>query len=125
MALDYLTKWTGASAARRCNKQVASDFIYHQIVRRYGCPLEIVTDQGSHFVNKLVSELLLKMSVKHQRVSPYYPQANGLVEKTNGILIGRITKVVIDARKKWDNYVNDALWAYQTAYKLTTSYTPF
>jgi transposase InsO family protein len=92
---------------------------------RYGCPLEIVTDQGGHFVNDVLKELLQRMSVKHRRASPYYPQANGLVEKTNGILIGIIAKVVDGQRKKWDQHVGEALWAYRTAHKLATGYTPF
>jgi len=72
-------------AVKHCNKKVAAEFIFNQIIYRYGCPFEIVTDQGSHFVNEVVVGLMQKMSVKHRRLSPYYPQANGLVEKTNGI----------------------------------------
>jgi hypothetical protein len=37
---------------------VAADFIYNQIICRYGCPLEIITNQGSHFINDVVKELL-------------------------------------------------------------------
>jgi hypothetical protein len=51
-------------------------------------------------VYKVLSELLCKMSIKHKRASPYYPQANGLVEKTNGILAGIIGKVVQGERRK-------------------------
>jgi transposase InsO family protein len=93
----------------KVDKHVAVDFIYNQMVYRYGCPLEIITDQGSHFVNEVVKELLDKLSVKHRRASPHYPQANGLVEKTNGILARIIAKIVEGERKRWDLYVGRRL----------------
>jgi transposase InsO family protein len=125
VATDYLTKWSEAAAVKKCTQDVAADFLYNQVICQYGCPLEVITDQGSHFTSGVVTKLLSKLSVKHRRVTPYYPQANGMVEKTNGILTGIIAKVILDKRNTWDNHVGEALWAYRTAYKLTTGYTPF
>jgi len=95
------------------------------VICRYGCPLEVVTDQGSHFTSGVVTKLLSKLSVKHRRVTPYYPQANDMVEKTNGILTRIIAKVILDKQCTWDDHVGEALWAYRTAYKTVTGYTPF
>jgi hypothetical protein len=125
VATDYLTKWAEAAPVRKADKHVATEFIYKQVVRRYGCPSEIITNQGSHFVNEVVKELLEKLLVKYRRASPYYPQANELVEKTNGILAGIIAKIVEGEKKRWDLHVGDTLWAYRTAHKLPTGYTPF
>lgn len=125
VATDYLSKWAEAAPVKNCNQKTAADFIYNQVICRYGCPLEIVTDRGSHFVNELLSTLMRKLSVKHRRASPYYPQANGLVEKTNGIIIGIIGKVVLEKRREWDLHVSEALWAYRTAHKNATGFTPF
>lgn len=125
VATDYLTKWSEARATKRNTEAVAVDFFNNQVVCRYGIPLEIVTDQGSHFTGGMVTELLKKLSVKHRRTTPYYPKANGLVEKTNGILADIIAKMILDKRRTWDEHLREALWAYRTSYKLTTNYTPF
>ena len=125
VATDYLTKWSEAWATKRNSEAVAVDFLYNQIVCRFGISLEVVTDQGSHFMGGVVTELLKKLSVKHRRTTPYYLQANGLVEKTNGILAGIIAKVILDKRQTWDEHLGEALWAYRTMYKLTTGFTPF
>jgi hypothetical protein len=45
VATDYLTKWAEATAVSKADKLIAAEFIYNQIVCRYGCPLEIVTDR--------------------------------------------------------------------------------
>jgi hypothetical protein len=76
-------------------------------------------------MNDLIKELLQRMSVKHQKATPYYPQANRLVEKSNGIICGIITKLVKDNCKQWDQHGGEALWAYRTAHKLPIGYTPF
>jgi hypothetical protein len=73
VATDYLTKWIEAAAVKKNTREVVVDFLFNQIVCHYGCPLEIVSDQGSHFVNDLIQELLQSMSVKHQKATPYYP----------------------------------------------------
>jgi hypothetical protein len=58
VATDYLTKWTEVAVVRHNTKHEVADFFFNQIVCRYGCPLEIVSDQGSHFINEVVQELL-------------------------------------------------------------------
>jgi transposase InsO family protein len=99
VATDYMTKWAEALSVKKATQTVASDFIFHHIVCRFGCPLEIVTDQGSHFVNGVVTDLINRLSVKHWRTTSYYPQVNGLVKKTNGILCDIIAKMIQDKRK--------------------------
>jgi transposase InsO family protein len=119
VATDYLTKWAEAATIRKNTKEVVTNFVYNQIVYRYGRPLEIVTDRGSHFVNELVTALLQRLSVKHRQASLHYPQANGLVKKTNGILTRIIEKIILENRRTWDEHIREALWAYWTAYKLS------
>lgn len=41
----------------------------------------IVSDQGSHFVNKLIQEINTTMLVKHHFTTPYSLLANGSVER--------------------------------------------
>ena len=98
VATDYMTKWAEALLMKRAIQIVASDFIFHHIVCKFGCPLEIVTNQGSHFINGVATNLFNRLSVKHRRTTSYYPQANGLVKKTNGILCNIIAKMVQDKR---------------------------
>jgi hypothetical protein len=57
VAMDYMTKWAEALPVKRATQTVASDFIFHHIVCRFGCPLEIITDRGSHFINGIVTNL--------------------------------------------------------------------
>ncbi|MCO5602918.1 hypothetical protein L7F22_057058 [Adiantum nelumboides] len=54
-----------------------------------------------------------------------YPQSNGLVEKANGLIAGIIRKMVESKPKRWDNFLDGAIWAYRTTYRDATRFTPF
>ncbi|KAF4804604.1 hypothetical protein TURU_006383 [Turdus rufiventris] len=49
-------------------------------------PQEIQSDNGSHFTAKIVQDWAKDEGVKWVFHTPYYPQANGIVEMTNGLL---------------------------------------
>ena len=50
---------------------------------RYGLPLPIASDDGPQFVSKIFTEYLESNGIKHRRVTPLLPQANGEIERKN------------------------------------------
>lgn len=70
---------------------------------RFGCPKELVSDRGTHFVNDVIKELTTKFKIKHRLTTPYHPRANGQTEKTNGILCKIITKTIQGSMTDWDS----------------------
>ncbi|MCO5596833.1 hypothetical protein L7F22_050903 [Adiantum nelumboides] len=94
-------------------------------IERFGTPLEILSDRGPGFRADLLDALLENLSIKHVHSTPYYPQCNGLVEKTNGVLCKIITKHVRDRPQDWDKHLTAALWAYRTSFKVFTQFTPY
>jgi len=54
-------------------------FIFNHIITRFGVPQAIVTDDGSHFRNHMMSELSAKLGFGHENSTPYYPQENDQV----------------------------------------------
>ncbi|MCO5614044.1 hypothetical protein L7F22_068324 [Adiantum nelumboides] len=92
---------------------------------RFGTPLEIVSDNGPGFRRGLLTELCEELKISHRHSTTYYPQSNGLVEKANGIIAGIIRKMVESKPKRWDNFLDGAIWAYKTTYRDATQFTPF
>ncbi|MCO5583599.1 hypothetical protein L7F22_037512 [Adiantum nelumboides] len=92
---------------------------------RFGTPLEIVSDNGPGFRRGLLTEVCEELKISHRHSTPYYPQSNGLVEKDNGIIAGIIRKMVESKPKRWDNFLDGAIWAYRTTYRDATQFTPF
>ena len=125
VAIDYVTKWIEAVATKTDNANTIATFLYENIITRFGCPKELVSDCGIHFINSTIAALTTKYEIKHRKTTPYHPRANGQTEKTNGILCKILTKTIFGAGIDWDTKLFVALWAYRIAYKVTTNAMPF
>jgi hypothetical protein len=73
---------------------VFAKFLYEHIVTRFGCPLTIVTDQGSHFNNDAIKYFTNHFILRHANFIVYYPLRNGHVESTNEVFGTLLTKLV-------------------------------
>ncbi|MCO5600044.1 hypothetical protein L7F22_054152 [Adiantum nelumboides] len=91
---------------------------------RFGTPLEIVSDNGLGFRKGLLTEVCEELNTSHRHSTPYYPQSNGLVEKANGIIACIIKKMVESKPKRWDNFLDGAIYAYRTTYGDATQFIP-
>ncbi|MCO5614982.1 hypothetical protein L7F22_069269 [Adiantum nelumboides] len=124
VATDYLTKWVEAKATPKNDARTTACFLYEYVFTRYGLPIEIVSDKGTHFINEVIHYLLDEFMVVHKKPAPYHPQANGQAESTNKILCTVLTKIVGTSRTDWEMKLHSALWAYRVAYKTAIGTTP-
>ncbi|XP_024515315.1 uncharacterized protein LOC112340704 [Selaginella moellendorffii] len=112
---DYVTKWSEVKVLWEDTGKKVAEFFYEQIITRFGVPLELVSDRGTHFLNEAVAALTETYGVYHSKSTPYYPHCNGQVECTNGTLCQIVTKTCSASRMDWDKRLLDAVWAYQVA----------
>jgi transposase InsO family protein len=125
VATDYCTKRVEAKALRDNSAASTAKFLYEYIWCRYGCPIELVSDQGAHFVNDVIRGLTQHYAVVHRRSLVYYPQGNSLAESTNKTLQTILWKIVDANTTDWDLKLHSTLWAYRTSYKTSIRSTLF
>lgn len=72
MAICGMTKWVEAKAIPTNNSKFTRDFLFDEIICRYGCPLTIRSDNGPEFLGNF-KDLCDNMGIIQFFSSPYYP----------------------------------------------------
>ena len=73
LAVNYVSKWVEAIVCPRNDANTVVGFIQKNILSRFGAPITIISDEGSHFVNKLFSKLMSRYGLKHVMSLAYHP----------------------------------------------------
>eukprot|EP00253_Pinus_taeda_P016153 PITA_16153 len=113
-----------AETLARATEDSVIQFLFHLFVR-YGLPREIITDGRPQFVGNKLAATLNNYHIQHKITTPYHPQANGQVEKSNKIIESILTKTIASHRRDWAARLPEALWAYRTTWRSTTDYSPY
>nr|GFB39117.1 reverse transcriptase domain-containing protein [Tanacetum cinerariifolium] len=66
-----------------------------------------------------------KYGVTHHLSTAYHPQTSGQVEVTNRGLKQILKRVVGENRALWSDNLEDALWAFRSAFKTSVGCTPY
>ena len=125
LAVDYVSKWVEAIPTRTNDAKVVAQFLFSHIFSRFGTPRALITDNGTHFCNKVIDKVLKKYGVRHRTSLAYHPQSNGQAEVSNQEIKSILEKTVNNSRKDWSKKIEDALWAYRTTFKTPMGMSPF
>jgi len=76
VTINYTTKWVETKAFRDNMAKNTTKFIYDPIITRFGYLIHLVSDQGSHFINKTIVILMEEFMISHHKSPTYSPQGN-------------------------------------------------
>ncbi|GJZ17905.1 reverse transcriptase domain-containing protein [Tanacetum coccineum] len=124
VAIDYVSKWAEAEDLPINDARVVVNFL-KKLFSHFGIPKDLISDKGTHFCNRLIKKILKMYGVHHRIATAYHPQTSGQVENTNRALKRILEKTVKDNPSIWSRKLDDALWAFHTAYKTPIGTTPY
>ena len=71
--MDYVSKWVKAIACPINDVSIVVVFIQRNILSRFGAPKTIISDEGSHFENKVFAKLMSSYRIIHVMGLAYHP----------------------------------------------------
>ena len=122
---DAFTKYVELVAIPNKEAGTVADAIFSHWLCRYGIPMELITDQGKEFCNKLSDELFKLMEMKHGRTSAYHPQCNSQAEVANKTIAKYLRNVVDTSTLDWENYLAPLMFSYNTSFHRTIQTSPY
>jgi transposase InsO family protein len=90
--VDHFSKWVVAEpVADKSSETVAQAFV-EKFILLYGCPQRIHSDRGTEFLNQTLDGIANILKVEKSATAGYDPNANGLVERYNQIILNMLKR---------------------------------
>lgn len=97
MAVEYFSKWVEAEALAKITDAAVRNFLWKNVVCRFGVPKVLISDNGSQFQSKRMMEWCRELGIEQHFTSVGNPQSNGQTEVTNHTIVQYLkTKVQVD-----------------------------
>ncbi len=121
---DYATRWIEVCALPDQKAETVAQTLVHEFISRFGCPLQIHSDQGRNFESYLFQEVCRLLQISKTRSTPFHPSANRLIERFNATLARMIRSFIDGNQRDWDLYLPLLTAAYRSTIHPATGYTP-
>lgn len=125
VAIDYLTKYLFAKAIPSKSANEIANFIFKHIILEHGCPAILLSDNGKEFKNDLIEHLCRELSINKKYSSPYRPQTNGLIERTNRTILAILAKNAYMEKLNWDKFIDIIRFNYNIRYQDNINCSPY
>jgi hypothetical protein len=82
VVVDYVSKWVEALPCIAADLKNSKKMFQEIIFSRFGVPIVVINDGGSHFIDKTLKISLSDLVVDHRVATSYRPQTSGQTNKS-------------------------------------------
>ena len=119
-----LSHWPEFRMLRAETGKALGDFIFEEILCRWGGLDTIVTDNGKPFIAAM-EYLAKRYHIQHIRISGYNSRANGLVERPHYDVRQSLFKAADGEQSKWWKYTSEVFWAERITIRQKMGCSPY
>ena len=119
-----MTSWMEGRPIKEENGKTIANWIFEDIICRWGCIAEIVTDNGGPY-KSAVAWLDQKYGIKGIRISSYNSKANGKIERPHWDVRQMLYKATGGNPSKWYWFFHHVMWADRVSIRKGFGCSPF
>lgn len=97
--IDCFSRWIELHSAKDATSESAAKALLNH-TGRYGQPSQLLSDNGSQYVNEVIREYLLQIGTEHIRTLAYSHEENGIVERANKEVMRHLRAIIFDKNTK-------------------------
>jgi len=109
VVVDYVSKWVEALPCKHADNINSKRMFEEIIFPRFGVPGVVISDGGTHFIDKRFEHYLSRHGIRHNVATPYHPQTRGQAETSNKKIKNILQKTVNEMGTAWKDKLPDAL----------------
>jgi Integrase zinc binding domain len=119
-----LSSWAEGRPLKKENAKTIGDWLFEDVICRWGCIAEIITDNGGPFI-AAVKHLEEKYGIKGISISSYNSRANGKIERPHWDIRQMLYKATGGNTSKWYFYFHHVMWADRISIRKGFGCSPF
>ncbi len=123
--IDKFYKWVEAIPTRNNSANTVARVVANQILPLWGAPIQIESDQGTHFTGQVMKQICQMLNIKQRFHIPYRPQSSGMVERANRTIKESISKQVAQHKNQWIDALPTVLTILRATPSKATGISPF
>lgn len=109
VVVDYFKKWAEAKVVRSIKEESIKQFIFWNIIRRFGIPLQIIIDNDTKFTGHEMREFCEENCIRQSFTLAYHSQTNGQVEVTKHTITTILKRKVRSTPRTWVNLILEVM----------------
>jgi hypothetical protein len=125
--LHLIDVFTGFVILRPLKDEMATTIAQElfKIFMVMGWPRILQSDNGGQFISDVVHSLNSMLGVMSRHISAFNPRADGKVERSIGVIMQSIKKLLHGSDRHWPLFLDFAQFVYNTKISRTTGTSPF
>eukprot|EP00768_Dysnectes_brevis_P005519 gnl/Dysnectes_brevis/401_a443_4618.p1 GENE.gnl/Dysnectes_brevis/401_a443_4618~~gnl/Dysnectes_brevis/401_a443_4618.p1 ORF type:complete len:1557 (+),score=184.73 gnl/Dysnectes_brevis/401_a443_4618:57-4727(+) len=125
--VDCFTRWCEIVPSKRPTAEEAAEALVGSVYSRHGLPRRIRSDNGTQYVNKLLTEIHNILAIDHPKILAYRPQSNGVVERANGEVVRHIRGLMyeLSQERSWTKLLPLVSFLMNTTKNRSIGSTPY
>jgi hypothetical protein len=109
VGVDYVSKWVEALPCRFADHESSIRMFEETIFPRFNTPRLVISDGGSHFIDKRFEKYRMNHGIQHNVATPYHPQTSGQAETSNKKIKNILQNTMDQMGTKWKDKLPKAL----------------